>query len=296
MLLPNQLNLDAIQAFAAFAETLNFTSAAQLLHISQPALHTKIGKLEDHLGTPLYVRSGRALQLTPLGESVARFGRDLCARTEQFCAATEGRTHQTITLTAGDGAYMYLLGSGVQAFLRTRDSRLLLLTSDRDRSIQLVREGRAILGVAPIESVPADLDASVLSVVGQMLVVPRKHSLAKCDSLNLKDLAGSRLIVPPENRPHRRMLSQMLQSEDVPWSIAVEASGWELMMRFTQMGIGIAVVNACCKVPRDLKAIPIPELPKLHYHVFRLRDAIMPPEADRLAHLLRQHANDWKKD
>lgn len=243
----------------------------------------------------LYTKKGRALQLTPQGETVARFGRELCARTLQFCDAAKGQAQQTITLAAGEGAYMYLLGAGIQAFLSNGDSRLSLLTSDRERSIQLVREGKAIFGVAPLETIPADLDASVLSVVGQMLVVPRSHHLTKRNSLELKDLAGSSLIVPPEGRPHRQMLAHMLQSAGVPWSIAMEASGWELMIRFVQTGIGIAVVNACCKVPKDLKTIPIPELPRLHYHLFRMRDAMLPPSASRLSFLLQQHANDWKK-
>lgn len=292
-MLPDHLNLDAVQAFAVFAESLNFSAAAQVLHISQPALHTKIRKLGEQLNTPLYLRHGRTLSLTGQGEAVARLGRELAARTRLFCETMQGQAHQPVVLAAGEGAYMYLLGGGIRSFLQGPEARLSLLTADRDRALQHVREGRAQLGVAPLVSVPDDLDAQLLCVVGQALAVPRRHPLAQRKSLKLKDLAGHALIVPPEGRPQRQMLASLFQSQGVEWSVAVEAGGWELMLQFVQMGIGGAVVNACCRIPRGLKLVPIPELPRLHYHLFRMREAMPHPEATRLAKLLHQHANDW---
>ena len=40
------LNLDRLHAFIVFSEHLNFTRAARALHVSQPALHVQIGKLQ----------------------------------------------------------------------------------------------------------------------------------------------------------------------------------------------------------------------------------------------------------
>lgn len=293
MTLPQHLNLDAVQAFAVFADGLNFSSAALRLHLSQPALHTKVRKLAEQLGMPLYTRSGRGLALTPAGESVARLGRELLQRTRLFRESLAGGVGAAITLAAGEGAYMDLLCNGIRHYLRSPPAPLSLRTADRDQALQAVRDGRAELGVAPLETIPGDLRAEALSTVGQMLVLPRRHPLATRKTLKLKALAGCALIVPPEGRPHRSLLSRLLQSEGVPWTVAVEAGGWELMIRFVQTGIGLAVVNACCRLPRELKGIPLPELPKLHYHLFRLRDALPNPAADRLAGLLRQHANDW---
>jgi DNA-binding transcriptional LysR family regulator len=58
------LEADALRAFAVFAEHRNLTAAAAALHISQPSLHAKIGKLAAALGTDLYQRDGRGLRLT----------------------------------------------------------------------------------------------------------------------------------------------------------------------------------------------------------------------------------------
>ena len=59
-----RLNLDAVQSFSVFADSMNFSAAAAALYISQPALHVKIRKLAEQLGLPLYTRLGRRLALT----------------------------------------------------------------------------------------------------------------------------------------------------------------------------------------------------------------------------------------
>ena len=77
------LDGESLAAFVVFAEQLNFTRAATLLHVSQPALHTRIRKLGEQLGVPLYRRVGRQLALTDAGREVVRFARELEGRTRE---------------------------------------------------------------------------------------------------------------------------------------------------------------------------------------------------------------------
>ena len=77
-------------------------------------------------------------------------------------------------------------------------------------------------------------------------------------------------MVPPAGRPHREMLARMLQSAGVNWEVAVEASGWELILQFVTLGVGVAVVTACCNISRALVAIPLtgrqPRWPRPQFH------------------------------
>jgi DNA-binding transcriptional LysR family regulator len=289
-----RLNLDAVAAFAVFADHLNVSAAARQLHISQPALHVKIRKLAEQVGRPLYVRAGSALALTEAGRQVARFGREILDQTSDFAARlAPGYPGEELRLAAGDGAYLYLVGGAIRRFLASADCRLRLTSRDRDGALDDVLSGRADLGVAPLESSHPELELRTLTNVGQMLVVPAGHRLAAKRRLRLGDLRDCELVVPPEDRPHRRLLARLLQSADVPWSVAVEAQGWELMIRFVQIGVGLAVVNACCRLPRGLKGIPIPELPSLRYHLFHRKGAQRRPPVRRLCDELLLHGNDW---
>ena len=45
-------------------------------------------------------------------------------------------------------------------------------------------------------------------------------------------IRGESLVVPPEGRPHRVQIDAVMSQANVPWSIGVEADGWELMQHF----------------------------------------------------------------
>ena len=265
-----------------------------MLHISQPALHVKVRKLGEQLERPLYRRVGRSLELTAHGELVARYGRQLRDSAGQLLGQLNGLAEAPVTLAAGEGAYLYLLGGGIREFQREAEHPLQLLTLDRDQTVAAVLGGKAQLGVAPLDAVPEPLQASVLATVGQVLAVPAGHRLAGRTRARLKDLAGERLVVPPKGRPHREMLSALLQSQRVPWEVAMEAHGWELMLSFVAMGAGTAVVNACCRLPPGVVAVALPELPVLRYQCIHLRGLAKDSAAARLRSALLAHGEAWK--
>jgi len=292
---PPALSLPWLHAFVVFAQHLNFTRAARALHLSQPALHGQIKKLGEALGVELYTRRGQRLELTPDGRRALAFGREMDERSAAFLARLRGVEAQgPVVLCAGEGSYLYLLGEAIRAFTAAGPAKLTLLTRDRDATVAAVREGEAHLGVAPLEGAPAGLLVDRLTEVALVLVVPATHPLAKKRSIKLRDLAGARLVVPGEGRPHRAMLAQALLSAGVPWEPAVEAQGWELMLHFVRLGAGIAVVNACCRLPRGLVARPIPELPKKTYFLLRRTGDLEGP-AEQLRRRLLAGGSSWKR-
>ena len=283
-------SLDALRSFAVFSDHLNFTRAAERLHISQPALHTKIRKLGDALGVALYTRKGHRVELTEPGRHVAGFAREMLDRSRSFVRTLRGAEVSTVTLAAGEGAYLYLLSDGLRRFLRRDRASLRLLTVDGPGSVDAVRMGRAQLGVAPLESVPDGFQTRVLARVEQVLALPRDHPLARRPALKLRDLDGSRLVVAPSGRPQRVLLAHALHSANVAWQPAVEATGWELMTRFVQLGLGLAVVNGFCAMPRGVVSRPLHGLPAIVYHLFHLESLSAEGPAARLKGALMAEA------
>lgn len=70
------MNFLNLQYFLVAAEELNFTRAATRLYITQQSLSAHISKLEEHFGTPLFIRGVR-LGLTPAGETLQRRAAEL---------------------------------------------------------------------------------------------------------------------------------------------------------------------------------------------------------------------------
>ncbi len=287
---------DWLQAFLAFSESMNFTRAAEGLHISQPALHVKISKLADWLGQPLYRKLGRNLVLTPAGERVAAYAREERERSLAFVEELKtGVSRAPVVLCAGTGAYLYLLGPAISEFSGQAPWPLKLITGDRDRTVQLLQTGEVHLGVTTLDAVPDGIAAEELVAVEQVLVLPRDHRLAGKQSLRLSDLKGEALVVPPQGRPHRVMLNQMLADTEVSWRVAVEAGGWELMLHFVGLGIGLAIVNGCCRLPPGLVARPLDELPRVRYQVLQ-RAGSQPHEGvAELKRRLLTNSDAWRR-
>ena len=262
------MNYEWLFAFVVFAEHLNFTRAAARLSISQPALHVQIRKLAEAVGRPLYRRQGRALSLTPEGAHLAAFGREVADRGRTVLEELRGHAQSgPVVLAAGQGAFLYLLGPAIRRFPKhTWPLRMLAMAGPE--AIDSVRDARAHLCVAAgADSVPADLQCEKLRSVGQSVIVPRSHRLAGRRALRADDLAGQHLVVAPAGSPHRIMLTQLLDSAGVEWSVAVEATGWELMLQFARYGVGLAVVNDFCPAPRGTIAIPLHGAPHVTYHL-----------------------------
>lgn len=254
-----------LATFAVFAGDPNLSRTAKRLHLSQPAVHAQLRGLAEDLGVTLYRRSGRGLVLTPEGVEVAAFARDQAAATSEFRARLTGVPDTApVVIAAGAGAIVHLLAP---RFRRTR-RRLEVLTADATQALDLVRSGRAHVGVGVFTTLPADVAATRLVEAAQVLILPRTDPLAKKRRIRLSDLAGRALIAPPEDGPQRVALNAAFGRAGVEPHISAVARGWDVVLRLTEVGVGLGVVNSTCRVSRSLRARPIPELPRVTYWAF----------------------------
>lgn len=93
-------SLDTLRAFESAARHLNFTKAANELHVTQSALSQRIGALEDELGFPLFLRRGRQIELTPRGSAIAAaMGRAMAEVTRAFASLDESEAARTLVIS-----------------------------------------------------------------------------------------------------------------------------------------------------------------------------------------------------
>jgi DNA-binding transcriptional LysR family regulator len=81
-----QLELRHLRYFLAVAEELNFSRAAERLHIAQPALSAQIRTLERQVGSELFRRTTRRVELTAAGELLLADAREIVGRADQAFA------------------------------------------------------------------------------------------------------------------------------------------------------------------------------------------------------------------
>ena len=71
------MELRHLKHFIVVAEELNFTRAAERVHIVQSALSTSIRTLEEELQARLFVRTTKQVQLSPAGRAFLEKAREV---------------------------------------------------------------------------------------------------------------------------------------------------------------------------------------------------------------------------
>lgn len=259
------LTADAVAAFAVFARHLNFTHAAEELHIAQPSLHAKIAKLSGSLDAQLYEKIGRQLHLTPAGEALVAFASDQQRSVDDFLASL-GAPGRSMRLAAGRVAIQWVLDRPLREVVR-RGIDLHVMPADHSTAVSLIEKGEADLAAIAYDPPPRHLRSVQVAHVPQVLVAHKSHPLMSKRKLHLRDVDGLDLVVPPEGRPHRQSLERAFHASGVDWNVASEADGWDLIVHLVKLGVGAAVVNGSVPVPAPLRAVEIEDLPHVGYWV-----------------------------
>ena len=200
------MDLRQMKYFLALCEELNFTRAAERLHMAQPPLTRQIRALEDELGTPLFVRTPKGVELTAAGQAL----RDDVPTILSLAQRARERTQR-----AGQGLVgqidVGLFGSGVldviprllATFHQARpEVRIELHNLTKEEQLQALRERRLTLGFNRL--VPPEPGIGVLTVLQEKLVVglPETHPLCAQPELSLRELDGVPMIVYPNAPLH----------------------------------------------------------------------------------------------
>lgn len=263
-----------LATFEAFAEHLNFTRAGAALGLSQPAVHAQVQRLSEALGVILYQRQGRRLVLTPAGQATLAFARERARRQAEFVNGLQGAAvAQPARLAGGEGVLLYALGPALAAHVRAGHPTPRLQVAGADEVREAVQTGAVDIGVLPRAALRPDLEAVQMLRVGQALICPADHPLAQRARIRISDLHDLPLIAPPPGRPQRIAIEATFADAGAACRIAVEVTGWPLVLHLAGLGLGLAIVNDYCPAPAGCVQRPIDGLPGVTLFAVRRRGA-----------------------
>ena len=190
-----------LRYFLAVAEELHFGRAAARLYISQPSLSNQIHKLEDTLGTPLFLRTSRQVQLTAAG-------RTLLDEAPAALAALERAAEHTRLAGAGIATTLRLGYTPVASF---DTLPALLATAEQDHPELTVVPRELFSAAIPERLLAGDLDIGLAlhpQPIGGVSSEPlrrepvaallsKRHRLADAQSISLGELREETLLLFP---------------------------------------------------------------------------------------------------
>ena len=107
------MDLRLMKYFLMTAQELNITSAANLLHITQPTLSKELKHLEEDLGVALFERNGRSISLTEDGYYFRKRAKEIVELSDkleaEFASKSETDIHGDIYIGAGEAMFLYTI-------------------------------------------------------------------------------------------------------------------------------------------------------------------------------------------
>jgi DNA-binding transcriptional LysR family regulator len=197
------LELRPLRSFLVTASELHFSRAAKALHVSQSALSQQIKALEDSLGTALFARTSRMVELTPAGrallEAAPRVLFEVDRAVDRVRQAALGATG---TLTIGSvGTGLTSIVPRIMRAVREEFPELRLEVSQLDTDAQLAALADRRLDVAVVREARPHPALQVEQLVSEPLVVvlPDDHRYADQEQVEPGDLAGEPFILWPRH-------------------------------------------------------------------------------------------------
>lgn len=269
------VELKQLRKFVAVAEQGNFTRAADLLHIAQPALSRQIAHLEEQLGACLIDRKIRPFRLTDAGSRLLEEARIVLDRVERLEATVrEIGLRRRRTLTIGFSPTIVYGGlpevmRRIKATLSHVDVRWQELKS-RDQADAL-RKGVIDIGFS--RSYAADDEIVHVPMRDERLfaAISRKHRLAKSNlPIRIADLNGMDVIVYPRgSEKHPGFADQTLawlRAKGCRPGEIHEVSEIDTALALAAAGMGLCLVPA---TSRHLR-------PDVEYRLVEDEDVTMP--------------------
>jgi len=190
-----------LRYFLAVAEELHFGRAAARLYISQPSLSNQIHKLERMLGTDLFVRSSRQVELTPAGRALLEEAPLALAALER--AAERARLAGagiagTVRLGYAPMAGYETLGALLTAAERDCPNVTVVATELFSAEIPgRVLAGELDVGIAAFPEPMRGVGGELLRTEPLALLLGEHHPLADLDPVPLASLADETLLAFP---------------------------------------------------------------------------------------------------
>lgn len=283
-----QNRLKKLRAFCYAAQAKSISKAAERMFLSQPSVSLQVRALEEELGVTLFERRGPRINLTPEGRVLYGLASPLVDGMDTLPATFAERCGNLdsgeLDIAAGESTILYILPKFMQAFAGKYPGIQLRMhnVTGRDGLSQL-RADEVDFAVGSMLEIPEDIEYRPIFTYDTVLIAACDHPLAKKKKLELEDISPYGLILPPRHLSTWRVVDLVFQQHNVPYTVTLEAGGWEVIKKYVGLGLGVSIVSSICLADDDnLCALSLGDyFPKRTYGVVLRRGKFLTPAARR---------------
>ena len=248
------MDFRSLYYFVTVAEELNITRAAAVLKMSQPPLSNRIKQLEENLGTTLFIRRKRGLQLTSTGKILYKRARqvlELADHTREEITNYEKELSGHLMIGGVEGRAPFLIARWIAGF--REEFPLVTYTIRSGGSDDILEQlQRHLIDIAVIAAPynPEMLNGFSVGRQPWVAMIPRGHPLAmkEGNEILLSDLQDQPLIVP-ERRSRVEAIERWFAEEKLNPRMVCRCSNYINALALVEQNVGICIFPQSSYVP-----------------------------------------------
>lgn len=257
----------------AIADAGGVTKAGERLFLTQSALSHQLKDIEQRLGSPLFLRAGRRMVLTPAGQKLLDAARGIIAdleRTEaEIAAAGNGGPTGLLRLTTQCYTCYHWLPAVLSDFRRAWPRiEVRLVPEATRRSLAALSAGEIDLAIVshgvdePAPSITGRrLESATLFDDELVMITSPTHRLADRAYVEGRDFAGEQVMLYNTRDEDSTVINQVLRPAGVRPAGLARVELTEAIVELVKAGLGISVMARWAVAPHvragTLRAIPL---------------------------------------
>lgn len=300
------MNIMQVKAFLTVARVSSFTRAAELLHVSQPALTVQVRQLEDFLNLRLFDRNTRHVRLTRSGRDLVPVFQNLLAEFESVVENARGiaAKRQGLILLGCLPSFATTHLPTIIAQFRKQHPQVSFGVKDSTggRIMAMIRSDDVEFGISDVDPSWPDLEFTELYRDRIHAVYPTWHPIAKLRQITLDDVSKYPLILLDRESNSRTVLDAAFVSRNRLVTPACEVSYTSTAIGMVRAGLGITMLGSLVIEASnvhsfsDLRFRPIPDPTFVRrIGVIRKKKCSLTPPAQSFTELLLDYSrkNRW---
>ncbi len=242
----SESNLNRYRLFCAVAECESISKAAEMNYISQPAISKAITKMEESLGTTLFVRNHRGVTLTDEGKilyeqlraafDIIKDGEDKLRRINELGI---GR----LRLGTSSILCKHMLLPYLKGFIK--ENPHIKITVDCQSSAKIYRQledGKVDIGLIVRPENPSDIEFHSLGEIEDVFIASRDYM----ENLRLREensvFEEANIMLLDGANASRMHVDRYFKENNIVPEHILEVSGMDMLIEFARTGIGVACV------------------------------------------------------
>lgn len=257
-------DLQSLLLFKTVVSSGSIAGAAELHNIAASAVSRRISDLELQVGTALFFRQRRGVELTPAGEEFISHVSGLLSRIARMDLAMEDFADGlkgVVRIAANTSSITQFLPEDLAAFVRDFPGvRIKLVEMFSTDVVAQVRMGHADIGICSGLTSAGDLEATLYRRDTLVLAVPEDHPLAGEASVSLGDILDQDIVSLQEGSSIQAYVDAQAEAQGRMPKTRVQVMSFDGVRRMVEARLGVAILphGAVLDAARDSKLSMVP--------------------------------------